>query len=67
MILLSKGMPILMMMFGIVIVSAIIVGIASYYGTSDWTWIAQQNASLVLVLMTLGLAFIVLVGWLKRR
>jgi len=55
------------MMFAIVIVSAVIVAIAWYYGTTDWTWIAQQNASFVLILMTLGLAFIVLMGWLKGR
>ena len=63
----SRGTPLIFFMFGIVMVSAVIVAIAWYYGTADWTWIAQQNASFVLVLMTLGLAFIVLVGWLKGR
>jgi hypothetical protein len=55
------------MMLGIVVVSAIIIAIASYYGTANWTWIAQENASLVVVLMTLGVALIVLIGWVGRR
>lgn len=59
-------MPIIMLMFGVVIVSAILLSVAAYYG-GDWTWIAQQNASLVLLFITLGSAFIVLLGWLKRR
>lgn len=63
----SKGMPVVFMMFGIVMVSAIILAIAGYYGTADWTWIAQENASLVLILMTLGITLIVLMGWLKKR
>jgi hypothetical protein len=58
-------MPLMFLMFGVVMVSAVIVGIAAYYGTADWTWIAQQNASLVLVLMVLGLAVFVLVEWLR--
>ncbi len=63
----SKGMPIIFMMFALVLISASIIGIAWYYGTEDWTWIAQQNALLLLALITLGLALFVLVGWLKRR
>jgi membrane protein YdbS with pleckstrin-like domain len=59
-------MPLIFMMFGLVIVSATVAGIAWYYGTDDWTWIAQQNAFLTLVLMVLGLALITLVGWLKH-
>ena len=63
----AKDAPIIMMMFAVVMLSAIIIGIASYYGTADWTWIAQQNASLVLILITLGLALFVLMGWLRSR
>jgi type IV secretory pathway VirB2 component (pilin) len=63
----SKDMPIIFTMFGLVVVSLTILGIAWYYGENDWTWIAQSNASLVLVLMVLGIAFVVLVGWLKGR
>lgn len=62
----GKGAPIIFMMFAIVLVSAIMVAIAWYYG-SDWTWIAQQNASLVLILITFGLAMFTLVGWLRGR
>lgn len=62
----GKAMPVIMMMFAVVLLSAIAVTLASYYGGS-WTWIAQQNASLVLILITLGLAMFVLVTWLKRR
>ena len=60
-------MPLVFAMFAIVMVSSIILAIAWYYGTADWTWIAQQNAMFVLVLMILTLAFIVLAGWLKKR
>ena len=63
----TKGQPIIFMMFAIVMVSAIIAAIAWYYGTADWTWIAQMNALLTLVLITLGIALIVLMGWLKKR
>lgn len=64
---LGKGQPVIFMMFAIVMVSAIIAAIAWYYGTEDWTWIAQMNALLTLVLITLGVAFIALLAWLKRR
>lgn len=63
----SKGMNIIFMMFGLIMVSAIILGIAWYYGTSDWTWIAQENALLVLVLVTLGFALITLGSHIKRH
>lgn len=63
----SKDMPVVFMMLGIIVVSLAILGIAFYYGESDWTWIAQQNATMVLVLITLGVGLIVLVGWLKGR
>ena len=63
----SKETPIIFMMFAVVLLSAIFLGIASYYGTADWNWMAQQNASLVLILITLGLAMFVLVGWLRGR
>jgi uncharacterized BrkB/YihY/UPF0761 family membrane protein len=63
----SKGMPVIFTMLAIVVVSLTIVGIAWYYGESDWTWIAQTNALLVLLLMVLGIAFIALFAWLKRR
>jgi len=63
----GKAAPIMMMMFAVVLTSAIIVAIAWYYGTDDWTWMAQQNASLVLILITLGLAMFTLFGWLGRR
>jgi membrane protein YdbS with pleckstrin-like domain len=59
--------PIIFTMFAIVIVSLIIVGIASYYGEGDWTWIAQSNASLVLILMVFSVAVITLFGWMKSR
>jgi len=63
----SRGAPIIFMMFAVVMLSLVIVGIATYYGTDDWTWIAQQNISLMLVLVTLGLALFTLVGWLRGR
>jgi len=63
----AKDTPIVFMMFAIVLLSAIFAGIAWYWGTDDWEWMAQQNASLVLVLIVLGLALFVLVGWLKGR
>lgn len=64
---LGRETPILFMMFAIVLLSLIIIGIASYWDTESWTWIAQQNASLVLVLIVLGLAMFVLVGWLRGK
>jgi uncharacterized BrkB/YihY/UPF0761 family membrane protein len=64
----AKGLPMLIaVMFAIIIVSLISIGIASYWGTSDWTWIAQENVSLVLLLMVLALAFITLIEWLKGK
>ena len=59
--------PVVFMMFAIVLLASIYAAIAWYYGTEDYTWMAQQHASLVLVLITLGIAAFVLVGWLKRR
>lgn len=55
------------MMFALILICLIVIGIAEYYGTSDWTWIAQQNARVVLVLIVLGFALIALVGWIKAR
>lgn len=63
----TKGQPIIFMMFSLIMVSAIIAAIAWYYGTDDWTWIAQMNALLILVLITLGVALIALMSWLKKR
>jgi uncharacterized BrkB/YihY/UPF0761 family membrane protein len=60
-------MPIIFTMFGILVVSLTIAAIAWYYGTADWTWIAQIVARLVLVLMVLSIAFIALFGYLKKR
>jgi len=57
----------MMTMFGILLISAIIAAIAWYYGTEDWEWIAGQNASLILLLMVFGFAFVTLVGWMKRH
>ena len=53
-------------MFAVVIVAGSILGVSSYYGSADWTWIANQVASFVLVIMVLGVAFYTLVGWLRR-
>ena len=63
----KSAAPVVFMMFAVVLLSLIIIGIAGYYGTSEWTWMAQQNANLVLVLVTLGVAMFVLVGWLRSR
>ena len=64
----KNSMPLIFMMFAIVVVSFVAVyAVASYYGSTDWTWVAQQNASLVLVLMVFGLALFVLVSWMRRR
>lgn len=63
----AKAMPAIMMMFAIVIGSLTMAAIASYWGTENWTWLAQQTASFVLLLITLGLAVFALVGWMRRR
>ena len=62
----GKDMPVIFMMFGIVVSALLMVSIASYYG-ADWTWIAQQYTSLILLFIVFGLAMITLVAWLKGR
>ena len=63
----GRNTPVVFMMFAVVLLSAIFAGVAWYYGEDDWTWMAQQNANLVLVIITLGIALFVLVAWLKGR
>jgi len=57
--------PVIFMMLGVVVTALAIVGIASYYGESDWTWIAQQIASFFLIIVTFGIAIFTLKGWLR--
>lgn len=54
-------------MFSVVLVASVMLGIASYYGESDWTWMSNQVAGLVLLLMVFSVAFYTLMGWLRRR
>lgn len=61
-----KATPIIFIMFSIVILAGAILGISSYYGEADWTWIAQQIAGFTLLFMVLGVAFYTLTGWLRR-
>ena len=60
-----KGAPIIFMILGVVVVALIIVhGLASYYGSEDWTWISQQVAGLFLVISSIGLALFTLKEWM---
>ena len=63
----GKAAPLIFMMFAIILTSITIIAIAAYYGTADWTWMAQQNASLVIILAVFGLAMFTLFGWLKGK
>lgn len=54
-------------MFSVVMLASIIIGVASYYGEADWTWMSNQIAVLVLLFMVFSIAFYTLMGWLKRR
>jgi len=62
----GKSTPVIFIMFAVVIVAGSILAVSSYYGSADWTWIANQVASFVLVIMALGVAFYTLIGWLRR-
>jgi len=62
-----KSTPVIFIMFGVVILSLSIIGIASFYGEADWTWMGEQVAGMVLLMMVFGVAFFTLMGWLKRR
>lgn len=62
----SKSTPVIFIMFAVVLLALSIVGISSYYGEADWTWIAEQVASFTLIIIVLGVAFYTLFGWLKR-
>jgi len=62
----EKATPVIFIMFSVVLVSLSILGISSYYGEADWTWIANQVASFTLIIMVLGIAFYTLMGWLRR-
>lgn len=62
----AKATPVIFIMFSVVLLALTIVGISSYYGESDWTWIANQVATFTLLIMVFGVAFYTLVGWLKR-
>jgi len=53
-------------MFGVIILAVSMLSLASYYGEADWTWMSNQVASLVMVLMVLAVALYTLMGWLKR-
>lgn len=61
-----KGTPLIFIMFGVVILCAIIIAISSIYGEADWTWIAQQVVTFLSVFLVLGLTFYTLMGWVKR-
>jgi len=62
-----KAVPVIAIMFSVVLTCGAILGISSYYGSEDWTWIAQQVASFVLIFMTVGVAFYVLASWMGKR
>ena len=62
-----KQTPLIFVMFGVIILASAILGIASYYGEADWTWISEQVAGFVLLFMVLGVALFTLGGWMRRR
>lgn len=63
----GKSTPIIFIMFGVVLVAFAMLSLASYYGESDWTWMSEQVAGFVLLLMVFSVAFYTLMGWLRRR
>ena len=62
-----KGTPIIFVMFGVIILAVSMLSLASYYGEADWTWMSNQIAGLVVVLMVLTVALYTLMGWLRKR
>lgn len=64
----NKGFSIIILMLACIFIPIIIIeAIASYYGSSDWTWIAQQLTVYYLVLAVLGVALFTLVSLIRRR
>ena len=61
-----KGTPIIFVMFGVIILAVSMLSLASYYGEADWTWMSNQIAGLVVVLMVLTVALYTLMSWVKR-
>lgn len=61
-----KATPLIFLMFSVVILCGAILGIASYYGEADWTWIAQTVATFTLLFMVFGVAVYALTGWVRR-
>ncbi len=57
----------LYIVLGLVIVPLIMVGIATFYGTSDWTWMSQTLAIFTLYMAFLGVAIYALFSWLSKR
>jgi len=61
-----KDAPVIFIMFSVILSALAIVSLAGYYG-SDWTWIGEQVAGFVLIIMVFGLAIYALMSWLGRR
>lgn len=62
-----KALPVLQLMFCVVFLAIAIVGISSYYGESDWTWMGEQIAGFVMIFMVFGVGFYFLMDWLGKR
>ena len=62
-----KHTPVIFIMFSVVVLALTIVGLSTYYGETDWTWIGQQVVMFTVLLMVLSVAFYTLIGWLRRK
>ena len=63
-----KTIPVIFIMLAVVFVAlAIIHGVASFYGSADWTWIAETVVGFVVLFMVVGVSLFTLMGVLKKR
>ena len=62
-----KDLPILQIMFCVVLLAFSIIGISSYYGESDWTWMGEQIAGFFLIFIVFGVGFFTLMSWRGKR
>ena len=63
----AKGMALLWIAFGLVVVALIVYAMSTISPGTDWSWIAATVALYTIVLTVLGAAFFVLFSYLGRR
>ena len=62
-----KSAPVIQIMLCVVIFALAIISVAFYFGEADWTWMGEQMASYILILIVLGVGIFTLMGWLSKK